>query len=539
MPDNISIFLLLIISFSFFQFSKSENENSEFSKEVNETLANEEEDNTLDKLNYTNIIYLEDSNYTLELKKNGLIYLVFYEKGCKFCKEFMPIFIETAEYCKSNDLGVNFARIETGTSPNATEEYNVFIEPAIFLIKNGIKNSFEGAKTKEGLLKFLKKIKSDDIFKINKLEEINEYINSTSIVLLSTIKDKSMIIYQSFSNMAKGTAKYDFVSCLSEECYKKYGEDIILFKKYDEKENSYSKDYGKLSEAKENSLEDFISIYSVECGALLTINQIVLLGEFQKQAVIYVRNKSNEEHIKYDILFKELGKVLRKNNIYTFVSDIGEEGGTNIEEAFSILPEELPCVFYYNQFTGEIIANVKIFSIRNLDVKKLNIEYLKNFINDAKNEKIKRDLFSEPPSQSKKVNGLKYVIGRTFDRDVIEEKKNVFLALVEDEEDKPEDKKFIEILSNISSNYEDICFSYINIEKNEPRDLPVRKEILPLGYLYTNAMDKKEIIKFVPKNISKLNEKEIKIFLDKNIKKIKNEENKEVKTSTKENIADL
>ena len=252
--------------------------------------------------------------------------------------------------------------------------------------------------------------------------------------------------------------------------------------------------------------------------------------------MIYVRNQSIEKYTKYDILFKELGKKLRKNNIYTFVSDIGEEGGTNIEEAFSILPEELPCVFYYNQNTGDIIASIKIFSIRNIDLKKLFIEYLKNFINDAKNENIKRDLFSEPPSNSKKINGLKYVIGRTFDRDVINEKKNVFLALVEDEDSKPSEKKFLEILSNITSNYEDIIFSYINIVKNEPRDLPVREENFPMGYLYINAMDNKEIIKFIPKDINKIDENEIKLFLDENIKKIKNKNDIKGKSPNKENI---
>ena len=66
----------------------------------------------------------------------------------------MPIFIETANYFKEKNLNVIFSRIEINISPNITEEYNAFIEPAIFLIIKGRKYIFEGEKTKEGLLIF-------------------------------------------------------------------------------------------------------------------------------------------------------------------------------------------------------------------------------------------------------------------------------------------------------------------------------------------------------------------------------------------------
>ena len=153
---------------------------------------------------------------------------------------------------------------------------------------------------------------------------------------------------------------------------------------------------------------------------------------------------------------------------------------------------------------------------------------MKNFIENAKNDKIKRDLFSEHPSKNKIINGLKYVIGKSFDKDVINEEKNVFLALIEDEE-KDNNKLFLDILRNISNKYENTSFAYINVNNNEPRDLPVRGEILPLGYLYTNAMDEKNIFKFEFKNINQINEREVSIFLDENIKKIKYEENFKIK----------
>ena len=128
------------------------------------------------------------------------------------------------------------------------------------------------------------------------------------------------------------------------------------------------------------------------------------------------------------------------------------------------------------------------------------------------------------------INGLKYVIGKTFDNDVLDEEKNVFLGLVEDDENKKEDIAFLNILSNLTHEYKDIKFTYINVNKNEPRDLPVRDEIYPFGYLYTNAMEEKKIIRFSPLNKTEINEKTIRVFLDKNIEKIENNEKENIQT---------
>ena len=202
MSKNIYIFLLLIIYFSF-QLSNSENN---FSKD------NEYEENKrfINNLNYTNILYLNDSNFTSIINKNNITYALFYLSTCKYCKKYMPIFIETANYFKEKKLNVMFARIETNINPKTTEEYNAFIEPAIFLIIKGRKYTFEGEKTKEGLLKFFRKKINDNIFKITKLNEIYEYTNITSLVFLSTIKNTSLILYKSFIELAEFINYYLF-----------------------------------------------------------------------------------------------------------------------------------------------------------------------------------------------------------------------------------------------------------------------------------------------------------------------------------------
>ena len=531
MSKNINIFHLLLYIFCIIPLFKSEN---------NKTEINEESiDDPLNKLflNYTNVIYLDDSNYTQELNKSELTYLLFYSSSCDFCKDTISKFINTANYLKEKQkLNILFARIEMDSSPKSSEDYEVVFYPTIILIIKGKRYHFEGKKTEERLLHFLDKKLNNDIFKINKLQELYDNINKTTLVFLSTIKDNTSLIYKEYLEFAHEHNKYDYYSCLSEECLKKYGEDIILYKNFDEKENSYIKDYGKLSEAKNNSLIDFISTFGVECGGFLTLAQIIILGEYEKNAIMYVRNQSNEEQTKYDILFKQLGKELRKNNIYTYVSDLGKKEKTNIKQAFSIVSEELPCIFYYTHDNSEPHITIKLYSLRNVDMNNISIDYIKKFIKDVDMGKIKRDLFSQPPSESKYVNGLKYVIGRTYDSDVKEEKKNVFLAVTKDEDNEIEEQKFLDILRNIKNKYKEVKFAYINVYKNEPRDFFAKNDDLPIAYLFTNAMGQKQIIKFVPKNFSEIHENEIIMFLDENLRKIKKEDNIKIEIPKKEEV---
>ena len=542
MQKNISLSILLLLIFaSFFHSYKSEENNTEFAGEednVTYTSYNEseiEEEDPFKDYNFTNVLSYDDTNYTL-LEKNEINFILFYSQYCYHCHKFLPTFIEAANYCKEQKLKVVFSRIDANLNEKASEAYQIRSYPTVYLVLKGKKHKYEGYRTKDALINFMNKKLNDEIFKINKLEEINEYQKITPILLLSTIKDKSSQIFKYFYDYAKNSYEYNFLSCLSEECLKKYGEDIILYKNFDEKEVSYVKSYGKLSDAKNSSIPYFISIFAMECGSMLTVDSLDALIRYNKTGFFYVRNSSDEENVKYDKLFKELGKELRKDNTYAFVCDTGEIYQSNIQDAFSIHEGDLPAVFYYQQNTPDPAAKNKLYSLRHLDMKKVSIESLMKFVIDIKKGKLKRDLYSMPVSDCKMINGMRRVVGKTFDQYVTDEKRNVFLGVVESDDYRDEDRIFLEILGNLTQKYKDLSFTYININTNEPRDLVIKEGEVPVGFLYTNAMKKKEIIRFEPKNFSEVYEEEVLSFLDKNLQKDKSKDKDSGKEKKKENV---
>ena len=556
MSKNIFLFLALIIALSIIPscISEQEKENNtqiEGGDENNTEISNETdiestpEEDPFKDYNFTNVIHLGDLNYTSEIQKYEKLYLVFYAPWCGHCHDFIPKFVETADYCKVHDPSVKFAKIDGSKSENASVYFEVNGFPSIYFIYKGEKHSFLGPRTKEGLLYFMKRKMAGDIFTITKLEELKNIQNvfNTSLILMSTVINKNAMINKSFKKFAQEAIYADFVSCISDECEKKYGEDIILFKNFDEKENRYFSGYGRLEHAQNDSVKNFTSVYGVEVGEYATQHTINLAFEFEKQTIYYIRNNSNAEDVKYDPLFKELGKELRPENIYSFVcSPDGNEIQSVIYKAFSITPDELPGIFYYDPYSDDPVNKIKLYSIRHADMKKVNIPFLKEFIKNIKAGKIKRDLYSELPSDKKYVNGMKYVIGKTFDEDIIEAKNNVVLGMIEGYGSDIE-TQFIEILGNLTLKYQNdpeknIKFNIMNINNNEPRDIDANAYDFPRTYLYTNAMEKKEKIRFTPKNESELYIEEFEQFLSDNLgwnNKTKTEEKeKESKEKTED-----
>lgn len=525
--SRLSSFFLLFIFFLYIipiSISLEETNNStenitESLNNTNETFGNEFEYNPLKDFDFGNIIWLDDTNATSEIKKHEVLFLTFYSPWCQHCHLFLPEYVATSKYAEENKLNVKFAKIDTSVSQNITEEFMVQGIPSVFLIIKGEKYFYEGERKKENLLKFLKRKLNGDVFKVETLSQIKNITDDNPLVLLSTFKDENNKLHQSFLNYSRTAITIEFISCQTEECEKEYKQDIILFKKFDEKMNKYSVDMANHKETEINVIKEFVGIYGIETGATLNSTEINMMFEHQKKMVFYFRNSSIEEQTKFDSVIKELGKEFRSKNIYTVKTDI--EGGIlqqNVASTFIIVPRDLPTLLFYD-LNPNLTENeyASIYSLRPATKEQLKLENIKEFIDNALNGKIKTDLYSEPPLDNYIIDGLKYVIGRTFDKDVIEEKNNVFLTLIDSRLYSPETDKILDIMRNLTKKYpteeSKVVFAYSDATKNQPRDVDINNEAPPLVLLFTNAMSEKKVIKMNQFNLTEITEEDVEDFL--------------------------
>ena len=423
-----------------------------------------------------------------------------------------------------------------------TEEFKIEQLPSLFLIYKGQKFFFDGPRTQEAILKFVDRKINNDTFIFNSLSQIDEYINSSYMTLLCTIKNKENELYKSFYALSKAVNFIDFIVCISDDCIKKYEENIVLFKQFDEKVNLFSKEMSPIDNTTSESLSEFLGIYAIESGAKLTQNEVNMMFAYKRNLVIYFRNSSEESQTKYDPLMKEIGLELRKKKIYSVYSDIEiDPVQEQIANAFRILDIDLPVFVFYDQNINMQKEDLAfLFMIRNIKENQLNKKYLMNYIDDIIAGKVQKTLFSEPPLENYYQNGLKVIIGRTFDSDVIEYKNNVLLTLINGGDINEGTDRVLNIMKNLSKKYDEendkIIFAYTDAQKNEPRDVVISGQIPPIVLLYTNAMPEKKKVELKYENFTLITEEEVENFLIENLKWTKKKEYMDKKAEKKEEI---
>ena len=534
--------IVFILLFYFVSSQNSTNETLNITDFIQDDLNKTFQQDPFKDFDFGNLIFLDDSNATETINKYELIYVLFYGSYCRPCHLFLPVYVNISRYAEEKNLKIKFAKIDAYKSENMTEEFKIEQLPSLFLIYKGERFFFDGQRTQEAILKFVDRKVNNDTFIFNSLSQIDEYLNSSYMTLLCTIKNKENELYKSFYKLSKAVNFIDFIVCTSDECIKKYEENIVLFKQFDEKVDLFSKEMSPIDNTTSESLSEFLGIYAVESGAKLTQNEVNMMFAYKRNLVIYFRNSSEESQTKYDPLIKEIGLELRKKNIYSVYSDIElDPVQEQIANAFRILDIDLPVFLFYDQNINMQSDDLAfLFAIRNIKENQLNKQYLMNYIDDIIAGKVKKTLFSEPPLKNYYQNGLKVIIGRTFDSDVIEYKNNVLLALINGGDINEGTDRVLNIMKNLSTKYDEendkIVFAYTDAQKNEPRDVVISGQIPPIVLLYTNAMPEKKKVELKYENFTLITEEEVENFLIENLKWTKKKEYMDKKAEKKEEI---
>ena len=520
------LFLLIIFIISIsISFSEEIKNKTNTTKSMYDYEDDEEEEDRKKGKNETYITIINDSNYTNIIDKYKSLFIIFYPSPCKNCKLFMPHYVRLSHYVHEKNLELKFAKVDGNKNPKLLNKYNIENLPTVVLLYQDKIYYYDLEINSASLYKFYNKIKNGPIRNIENLSKLEIVLKAYMKIILSTITDKSLVIYKSLIECATKNSKIEFVSCLSDDCIEKYGKDeIVFFHEGEDKINYYSKEYEPIEKAQINSVKNFLSIFNIQYGALLNQqSRLDLLFENDnKKAIFYFRDSNNEKYTSKDIIFKELGKELRMDNIYTYVLDITGDDIYDLLTNFFVVSElELPTIIYYDL----IDKNQDSYTYRLINVREKNInkKYILDFINKVKQGKIKRDLHTSFPPKYKEKDGLINVIGRSYDKDVIDNKKNVLILFYDGKKEDDINKNYKELMIDLSEKYlsddnMSIDFEIIDGRVNEPRDITFDNiEEFPLIYLYTNSMKDKKNIRFVPQDKNNTNIEEIEKFIFKNL----------------------
>ena len=224
--------------------------------------------------------------------------------------------------------------------------------------------------------------------------------------------------------------------------------------------------------------------------------------------IIYFRDENDENQTKYDKVIKEAGLEIRKKIGYTFVSDIkGNDFVKKVAESFVIDKRELPTLLYVDKINLKDLKKCKTYRITNVDLNNLNKEYVFKFVKDVQKNRYYKDLktqFLPDPLSSTYMNGTyKIIVGRTYDNEIIRNKKNVLITFIDKKNKCDLCDKYLEVVKQYKNNLGDknkFEFAVIDGANNDARGIQFIESDLPFIYFYTNGEKNKSKYMFKPED---------------------------------------
>ena len=474
----------LFLSFLFFVVKPKENSTNnnteEDSPELNDVSFDPQKDN---------ITILEDKNYINELKKSNFSILLLYASWCGHCKIFKPIYIELANEYKNKNLSISFFAIEASSNQQAADDFNVDQFPTMYIIINQTRHLYTYSYNKESFNSYINKKLNGSIKYFEKVDEINEYKKNLEFSVLLTFP-KNSSNFRTYVEIAENSEFNEYLYCASEECLKTFGENLYLFKNFDE-------NFVKLSEFKKNishfssrDLFDFVKIYGIEIAGDFDDKGVTMLFDNRVNGILYFRDENNETQVKFDSELKKFAKDYR-NSFYFF--HVGLNKTNNYKKAkifFDINDDEVPIIILFEQKRNKQL----IYKMKN---KEINLNNLKQFIEDFNNSKLISELRSEPPIPEKGQEfGFRIFVGKTFEKEFLNDTKNVGIMLYLTENENcaqcyPASEIFQELGKSAKEQNKNIVFGVINLDRNDVKGLNITK--YPKIILYPLINGKKSI----------------------------------------------
>ena len=497
-------------------FSLIYNSNNEEIEDIDDVLFKiKTEDNYFDKLDFKNVVTYEDSNYVTRIKNDKPLLMFIYAPFSPECQQSVKIFVSMADFIKNNKTDLTMAKVNVKDNKEFAKEYKIDDVPKLLFIgRNRKVVEYKQEITYYNLLRFINKKLYGNALEFEKLEEVNATVadpqyKKNQVFVLSTLAFEFK--KEVFNNYAEENDREIFIHCFSIECYNEYNEDIVIYKHFDEKIILYSDHFKSGADRLDvDKIRKFVMRYSVEAGGLLENEYFILSKNYKRKMIIYFRDEKDENQTKYDKVIKEAGLEIRKKIGYTFVSDIsGNDFAKKVAESFVIAKHELPTLLYVDKINLKDMKKCKTYRITNVNLANLNKEYVFKFVKDVQKNRIYKDLKTQfPPDPSLNINAnanaqFKIIVGRTYDNEIIKNKKNVIITFVDRKNKCDLCDKYLEIVKQYKENLGDkntFEFAVIDGANNDARGIQFIESDLPFIYFYTNGEKNKSKYMYKPED---------------------------------------
>ena len=355
------------------------------------------------------ITVLTEATFDKAIAKYEHILVMFYAPWCGHCKKFKPELEKAAAILRKENLYV--AKVDATVEKKLAEKYGVRGYPTVKFFKKGVAMDYTGGRKEAEVLNWVRKKSGPATRPLKTLEELEKFKtdNTVCIVYFGTNEEEKKI----FEAVASKDDDYQFAYVEDKEVAEKANEKMgfaVLYKKFDEKRD-------EISGFKEKELSDFVAVKSQKRVSTFDDKTTQIVFGENQPTICYFGEKGEKWDEAEKLLEKIADKAIEKKLKVT-MTEIKEGMGKRIADYIGVKKADLPSI--------RIIDTRKEMK-KYIMEKEINEQNILEFMEGWVKGTLKRHLKTqEEPKENK--GPILEVVGKTFQREVIENDKDVMLV---------------------------------------------------------------------------------------------------------------
>ncbi|XP_048497202.1 protein disulfide isomerase-like 1-3 isoform X2 [Beta vulgaris subsp. vulgaris] len=364
------------------------------------------------------VVVLNKTNFDEFISNTKNIMVQFYAPWCGYCKKLVPEYAAAATELKEGGFDVVLAKVDAIQETELADKYKVDGFPALFFFTDGAIKSYEGDRTRDAIVSWLKKKTGHAVYNVTSTEEAEDIFLAETKLVVAYVDSLTGSDSEVLDAAAKQEDDVNFYQTTSSDVAKVFQIDtdakrpaVVLLKKEIEKLSKFDGDFSK------SAIVDFVSSNKHPLVITFTMESasFVFEGPIQNQLFLFSPAQQSEKLIPTLV---EAAKAFKGKIIFSYVQMENKDYGKPMIDFFGV-DGDAPRVLAY---TGH--ADRRKFFMEG-DITSDNIKsFAEDFLADKLKPFYKSDLIPETNE-----GDVKIVVGKNFEEIVLDESKDVLLEI--------------------------------------------------------------------------------------------------------------
>ena len=337
-------------------------------------------------------------------------------RRCGHCKKLAPEYAKAAAQLKLESPPLRLAKVDATEEKDLAEKYGVRGFPTLKLFRAGKASEYEGGRTEEDIVHFMKKKAGPAAKPLATSEELAAFKSSADIVVVGFFTDAESPRAQTFLAVASAEDTITFGIATSTSIAE--GEDMdtaVLFKGFDEGRNALA-----LTDAtSEAEVSEFITGFSMPLVVMFTSEKAkqIFRGPIKIHALVFLDMADESKVDAVLAMLAEVAPASRGKILHIYVPSSEDR----ILDYFGVDKETLPQFVLADMSSDGGMKKFK-FAGEELVAGAISAFEAQFFAGE-----LSADLKSEEPSEDDFSGAVKKLVGRTFQQNVIDNDKDVLV----------------------------------------------------------------------------------------------------------------